>query len=310
MPTPSCRDRPGAWLVSAAMPAVSRSHAAAVHEGVIHVFGGHPPTQAVRAYDPATSAWTPRADMPIDLYGLSSHAVDGKLFVIGGWRSAGFEPAVQVYDPIADTWEQKTPRPTHRYIFSSEAVNGKIYVIGGHGTLDDGPQQVSGDEWEFKDLVEIYDPVGDRWSTGSAAPQPFAGGASCALDGKIYVFGGEANNLTQIYDTASDSWSSGTPPPVARNGHTCVRRGGSLWLFGGRSPSGWSLDTVEAYDPTTDSWSQQEPMPSARYWFPAVTVDEQIYVIGGEFQDLAAPGNPVTLLEDVQVLCSSGGQDG
>src|SRR5690606_26480965 len=58
------------------------------------------------AYDPGSNTWTPRADLPIDLWGMGYTAANGQLLVSGGVTdqfatvtNEGF-----AFDPAADTW--------------------------------------------------------------------------------------------------------------------------------------------------------------------------------------------------------------
>src|ERR1700722_19103043 len=76
------------------------------------------------------SPWKKGAPFPEpdeELYGV---AIEGKLYVIGGWgegkaRGANFE-----YDPATDIWTKKKsmPRPAHHAALASS--NGKIYAFG------------------------------------------------------------------------------------------------------------------------------------------------------------------------------------
>jgi N-acetylneuraminic acid mutarotase len=70
--------------------------------------------------------------MPTARDGLSTNAVGGKIYAIGG----GPNPlvalsTVEEYDPKTDTWTKKTDMLEKRFFPSTSVVNGKIYVIGG-----------------------------------------------------------------------------------------------------------------------------------------------------------------------------------
>src|ERR1700719_4091583 len=63
-----------------------------------------------------------------ELYGV---AVNGKMYVIGGWDDGKARGANYEYDPATDKWTKKKsmPRPAHHAALA--AYNGKIYVCGG-----------------------------------------------------------------------------------------------------------------------------------------------------------------------------------
>lgn len=85
-----------------------------------------------------TTPNVPRADMPTARACLSTSAVNGKIYAIGGTLSKPWSAGisrVEEYDPVTDTWTSKTDMPTRRWGLSTSAVNGKIYAIGGHGLL-------------------------------------------------------------------------------------------------------------------------------------------------------------------------------
>ena len=78
-----------------------------------------------------TSPWKKGAPFPEpdeELYGV---AVNGKLYVIGGWGDGKARGVNYEYDPATDKWTKKKsmPRPAHHAALA--AANGKIYVCGG-----------------------------------------------------------------------------------------------------------------------------------------------------------------------------------
>jgi N-acetylneuraminic acid mutarotase len=269
------------------------------YEGRIYSIGGTASDEQasdqdndrVYVYDPETDQWSVRAPLLVGTYVLTAHVVGDKIYAFAGYGPGGddwFLRDVQVYDPALDRWELKTERPSRRYTFMSEVVSNRVVVLGGHGPVGNVKKA---DEWEPKTDVEVYDVAEDTWTTMAPAPDGISSAASCALDGKIYVFGGEFNNLTSVYDLARDEWTRGTAPPLAREGHSCVRVGDKFLLFGGTGANfrgtpvnlrGTILDRVEQYDPANDTWTTLDPMPSANHWFGAAALGNSVYLVGGE----------------------------
>ena len=85
------------------------------------------------------SPWKKGAPFPEpdeELYGV---AVNGKLYVIGGWGEGKARGANYEYDPATDKWTKKKsmPRPAHHAALA--AANGKIYVCGGFVAPEKSP---------------------------------------------------------------------------------------------------------------------------------------------------------------------------
>jgi N-acetylneuraminic acid mutarotase len=252
-----------------------------------------------------TSPWKKAAPFPEadeELYGV---AVNGKLYVIGGWGEGTARGATYEYDPATDKWAKKKsmPRPAHHAALA--AANGKIYVIGGFVAPEKTTIPV-GAAWEPIDDVWEYDPAADSWK--SLAPLPGTRGAAVAVEvgGKIYVIGGattvEASKdpfftffgpsrvltTNDVYDPATNTWESRRPMAVARNHAFAGAVNGKIYVIGGRTGHAFILsatntDVVEEYSPASDMWSApKERMPTPRSGGAWGTDGRRIYVAGGE----------------------------
>jgi hypothetical protein len=131
--------------------------------------------------------------MPTAKVFLSTSAIDGKIYVIGGWNGGSSLSTVEEYAPVTDTWTRKTDMPGPRSRFSSSVVNGKIYAIGGVVNLG-GDQQVS--------TVEAYDLTTDSWTQKADMPAGRGWLSTSAVNGFIYAIGGRSGRSTvEAYDT-------------------------------------------------------------------------------------------------------------
>ena len=126
------------------------------------------------------------------------------------------------------------------------------------------------------------------WSTKAPLLTQRGETGVAALDGKIYVLGGEAlgnsaSQLNQEYDPETDRWRNRAPLPHAMTHTAAVGFNGKLYAIGGftKDVHVGALDLVFEYDLATDSWRQLAPLSSPRGSVGAAVVDGKIHVVGG-----------------------------
>jgi N-acetylneuraminic acid mutarotase len=90
--------------------------------------------------------------------GVATGAIDGKLYIAGGYNSEHdyMSNELVVFDPETETTAWLRQMPTTRQDASGAVIDGKFYVIGGNNSGG-------------VDVVEIYDPATDTWSFGQSA---------------------------------------------------------------------------------------------------------------------------------------------
>jgi len=181
---------------------------------------------------------------------------------------------------IADfPWVAKRGMPTPRRDFATAAIDGRIYVIGG-GDVMAGivPAPVT-------DVVEVYDPATDSWTSAPPMPTAVTDHVAVTLGGRIYVIGGQEalwpmTDIVQEYDPATQLWTTRTSMPTERRGAAAAVMAGKIYVVGGSS-GGFDLATVEAYDPATDSWAALAPLSEPRRDLAAATVNGRLLALGG-----------------------------
>ncbi|PIN04149.1 hypothetical protein CDL12_23318 [Handroanthus impetiginosus] len=203
--------------------------------------------------------------------GSAIGAVDGCLYVLGGFCRALAVNTVWRYDPIVNAWSEVTPMSTGRAYCKTGVLNQKLYVVGGvtRGRGGLAPLQ----------SAEVFDPSSDTWSEVPSMPfskaqvlptafladllKPIATGMT-PYRGKLYVpqslycwpffvdVGGE------VYDPETNSWvempaGMGDGWPARQAGtKLSVTVDGELYAL---DPSS-SLDSarIRVYDHEDDSW--------------------------------------------------------
>ena len=133
------------------------------------------------------------------------------------------------------------------------ALGGKLYVFGGDAVSGPGSGKPVAD-------VQVVDPSTGRAVVAGSLPEPIAGAAAAALDGVLYLAGGE---------TTQSSSTSGTPTPVSSiwawipatrraltAGHLMVAVshaaaavvGSRVWLVGGESGASGPTTDVQMFE--------------------------------------------------------------
>jgi N-acetylneuraminic acid mutarotase len=133
--------------------------------------------------------------------------------------------------------------------------------------------------------VDLVGALGDSWVSKASIPVAMSVYGSVTFEGKIYVFGCDANGgLTYLYDPSTDSWTQKTCMPTCRTGFSVVVCGDKIYCIGGTVGSGVETmpSTVnEVYDPSTDTWNTKASMPLNVTGVDANVVNGKIYVVGG-----------------------------
>ncbi len=212
----------------------------------------------VLTYNPASNTWTEGADLQVARAEGISAVVDHKMYLIGGRVRATENARLfndhidsvrnEVFDPATGRWSARADAPTPRNSAGSAVIDGKIYVVGGRQFLknaDGTTRQVN------VPTLEVYDPKLDRWQTRSPMPGARGGLAATALNGKLYVFGGEQWVPEQkvfaeswVYDPKTDVWAALPPLPTPRHGLGASAVGDRIFVFGGGTRTGGNAATA------------------------------------------------------------------
>ena len=242
-----------AWRRLADMDLGQADSLAVRADGRLYSLGGQSATAVggqERVYDIATDTWSRIARMPVRVTKPAGGAIDGKVYVVGGWEYLGEETGVtQVYDPETDSWSRGADLPTAVAAAGYAVVGDRLYVIGGRrADTDLGSQEV----W-------AYDPSADAWSRVADYPTPISWPACGTIDGLVYcaagmIDGARRARTTYAYDPRTDVWYRLADAPATVWGGAFAAQGGRLLLAGG-SVDDYISNEGFAYDPASDSWS-------------------------------------------------------
>ncbi len=272
----------GEWTGRAPLPE-ARTEVSVTTDGErIWLIGGFGPDRTaprtMYVYDPAEDAWPALGEIPQGVNHAGFAHLDGRLYIVGGYQEATFEPtdALRIYDLDSGEWQDGAPLPTARGALAVAVLDGAIHAIAGAT----GDQSVG--------THEVYDPASDSWRTAADLPTPRNHTGAAVVDGQIHVVAGrdggdDTMTVHEVYDPESDSWSEAPPVPTGRSGIAVVELDGRVYVFGGETFGNpeKTFDEAERYDPAAGSWQALPPMPTARHGLGAAALGDSIYVIAG-----------------------------
>ncbi len=212
----------GSWSSVTKYPRTVSAQACGAIDGILYCAGGSAGSSSARtyAYDPATTVWTQKANLPIDLWGMGSTVSGGSLLVSGGVTGGSTTITNQgfSYHPDSDSW---TALPNaDNALYGGGSACG-LYKIGGIGE--------SGAATRLSELLPGYgdcgaaDPVG--WLSVSPATATVKPGASLTV-----TVGFDASVLGQPGDySASLLVVADTPYAADRVGATLTVSPPTTW---------------------------------------------------------------------------------
>jgi hypothetical protein len=209
-------------------------HATAVGRGTeLYVVGGYGPGSVAQSglYVLRGRRWASLPKLPAPRAAAGAGIVNGKLYVVGGVEAPGrLATDAFAYDIARGRWTLIAgPRPREHI---GAAVLGKtLYVVGG---------RTAGLDTNL-DLVEAYDPGGNRWRAIPRVPGTRGGTAAAAVGGRLVSVGGEEPGGTIrtvfAYNPATRRWTRLPDLPRPRHGLGLVGyRGRAYALAGGPQP--------------------------------------------------------------------------
>src|SRR5919109_1409070 len=110
------------------------------------------------------------------------------------------------------------------YVAAAE-LGGRIYVAGG----------AVGETGRFLSVFQRFDPRANSWTTLTRLPEPTRAAAGAALDGEVYVLGGQTadgvSRTVYAYHTGTRSWSERASMPEPLFNQSAVALGGRVYVL-------------------------------------------------------------------------------
>jgi hypothetical protein len=268
----------GNWREGTPLNIPRAGAASVVWDNFIYVFGGktlnNTILNTVERFDPSTGMWETVKSFNITRYNASAVVFGDSIYLVGG-RNASNDvlKKVEYYHPVHNEWYYAQEMRERREGHSVAVFNNRIYAIGG-----------AKDDHSFVEEIEWYiDPTQDWEKAPFDIPEKRVEFYHAVVRDTFYMFGGIYYGLQNelfIKPPLDSVWLMGDTLQNPRAyGATAVLRD-QIFIIGGQTYNGIT-ETVEIYDTRTRNYTIGHPLPTARWGMTAVTLDSEIYVMGG-----------------------------
>ena len=309
----------GGWEEISELPTWRRGMTAAAVKDKIYLIGGFdhhknlgggaPALSTVDIYDTRTNTWQKAASIPTARISAEAVVFSTDIYVFGGRKEmrGEYTKVVEMYDTRTDTWVKKRDMPTRRKGFVTAVVDGEIYIIGG------SIQNKKLGKREATGLVEVYDPLTNRWEKRADMPTEREWAKAEVVNGKIYVLGGEISgpfalgdrlvNSIEEYNPKLNTWRKRPDIPMLKCWFETVVVGNEIWTIGGYDPNNGfrHIDAVDIYNPTVNKWRQAQPLTIPKST-TATVVNGTIYLLGGWLDNRNSIFSPIVEAYDTGFL--------
>jgi N-acetylneuraminic acid mutarotase len=265
-----------AWRRLADAPTERTEVAATLADGRIVVVGGFaepgPTVDVVEVYDIEDGTWSTGPPLPHAVNHAMAAAVDGEVYVFGGYTADG-PPTARAFVLRDDRWQEIAAMPEPRAAGGAAVAGERVYVVGGVG-----PTGVA-------TTTMVLDPAADSWTTAPGLGRPREHLGVAAVAGSVYAVGGRAGSLEGFADLEAyapgGAWRTLVLMPTPRGGMAAAGTDNGFVVAMGGEEEGGTFEEAEAFDVAAGRWVTLPPLPTPRHGLGAVADGTTVYAIAG-----------------------------
>jgi N-acetylneuraminic acid mutarotase len=160
---------------------------------MVYMYGGWDimngdPVALCQRYDRSADTWFDMASMAVGRGRIKGIYLQGRLYALGGQTdSSPRVSACEAYDIATNTWSAIADLPTGVSDYQAVAWRDSLLILMG-GKIPPGTTS---------NLVWIYNPLTETWTSGDTMPAPCSDGDACVISDTIYFAGG----IGEVTDT-------------------------------------------------------------------------------------------------------------
>lgn len=275
----------GAWKQVAPMPYGAHDVYGAVLDNKIYIPAGaathgypvdtHYNFDRMLIYDTESDNWEVTEPMSINRRYCNVGQLDGKIWVVGGYRKVnGKETAVnsvEIYDPVTKKWTEGPALDVPCVESVAGVINNRLYVV----------VNVEG---ELESKVFSISSGDEIWMQETSLPYVIKQTDGCVFNDNLYVITPEKGLL--LYNTESNEWKTDLKPfpnnEVPRAAAVVTYKD-KIWVISGADVE--DKTAVRIYSPEKDEWTEGPAFSKPAFWADGCEVNGRLYVFGGATLD-------------------------
>ena len=267
------------WEEGAPLPFATAAHTAVLFNEAIYVGGGNYDNKddqyRINIYHPDINKWDDAIDTPHK--GFAMTVLVDKLIIVGGVRRVSCKATNKLLVLEHGQWKDYTQMPTARYCTSVVSHQSLMIVMGGVNT-----------EQHKLRTTELLDNTTGQWFTCDDLPRPLACLQSVIVGDILYILGGvgdDGKDSKPVYAAPLDSLSSHQLKwqqltDTLLSGSAAVNLNNKYLLAVGGVAMHDAVCVLKRENSST-SWESIGSLPTIHYGTSAVSLANQIIVIGG-----------------------------
>lgn len=189
---------------------------------------------------------------------------------------------LRLYDEKTGHWKALKPMEAPRYQHGVALLGGFLFIVGGQSTYDTKGKTAI-------DSAYRYDPRFDKWLQIASLNEKRTFFHLSALKGKLFAVGGRNASgeidTVECYNLKKNEWTFVSSMVEPHYGHAGTVHGDFMYISGGITRDTFQKE-LWCYDPVSDTWSRRADMMELRGLHCMCTVEDRLYVMGGNhFRD-------------------------
>lgn len=184
---------------------------------------------------------------------------------------------LRLYDEKTGHWRALKPMEVPRYQHGVALLGGFLFIVGGQSTYDTKGKTAI-------DSAYRYDPRFDKWLQIASLNEKRTFFHLSALNGKMFAVGGRNASgeidTVECYNLKKNEWTFVNNMVEPHYGHAGTVHEGLMYISGGITRDTFQKE-LWCYDPVADTWSRRADMTELRGLHCMCTVEDRLYVMGG-----------------------------